>query len=322
MSGGVFVLKDQGQLVELPPAAFPFEADFQKLLAEHPALLAGDQIDPSDPRRWILVSREKEVPSEEGGTGTWSVDHLFLDQDGVPTFVEVKLRTNTDLRRKVVGQMLEYAANSIAYWPADELRRTFEARHKDPDAALLALVGSEIDAEAYWLRVKTNLAAGRVRLLFVADYIPPQLRRIVEFLNEQMDPAEVLAVELRQYGGAELRTVVPVVYGQTTEARGRKGTGGGQRNYEDVETYDGIKAKCRDLGDRIVVGFLGGVRRLRQNTPVQLAAKREFKWDWLESGTGKKTESNWIPGSVFLEEALRVEGQIGASPARAPDSAS
>ena len=56
-------------------------------------------------------------------------------------------------------------------------------------------------------------------MLFVADFIPLELRRVVEFLNEQMDPAEVLAVELRQFAGMEdekeLRTIVPTVYGQT-----------------------------------------------------------------------------------------------------------
>jgi hypothetical protein len=33
-------------------------------------------------------------------------------------------------------------------------------------------------------------------MLFVADKIPSELKRIVEFLNQQMDPAEVLAVEI------------------------------------------------------------------------------------------------------------------------------
>ena len=62
----------------------------------------------------------------------------------------------------------------------------------------------------------TNLQAGKVRLIFVADEILPELRRIVEFLNRQMNPAEVLAVEIRQYVGGELRTLVPRVLGQTT----------------------------------------------------------------------------------------------------------
>jgi hypothetical protein len=30
------------------------------------------------------------VPDHEGGGGWWSVDHLLIDQDAVPTFVEVK----------------------------------------------------------------------------------------------------------------------------------------------------------------------------------------------------------------------------------------
>ena len=42
-----------------------------------------------------------------------------------------------------------------------------------------------------------------MRLVFLADEIPSELRRIVEFLNQQMDPAEVLAVEVRQFIGRE-----------------------------------------------------------------------------------------------------------------------
>ena len=63
--------------------------------------------------------------------------------------------------------------------------------------------------EAFWGQVRTNLQAGRVRLLFVADRVPPELRRVVEFLNRQMQPAEVLAIELRQYEGQGLKTLVP-----------------------------------------------------------------------------------------------------------------
>jgi hypothetical protein len=59
-------------------------------------------------------------------------------------------------------------------------------------------------------------------MLFVADRIPAELRRIVEFLNEQMDPAEVLALELRQFQGEGLRTIVPMLYGQTEGAQQKK----------------------------------------------------------------------------------------------------
>lgn len=72
-------------------------------------------------------SGRRGIASEEGGGTRWSVDHLFLDQDGVPTLVEVKRSTDTRIRREVVGQLLEYAANATAYWASEELQLSFEA---------------------------------------------------------------------------------------------------------------------------------------------------------------------------------------------------
>lgn len=59
-------------------------------------------------------------------------------------------------------------------------------------------------------------------MVFVADQIPSELRRIVEFLNGQMAPAEVLAIEVTQYKGEGLKTLVPRTVGQTAEAEQRK----------------------------------------------------------------------------------------------------
>jgi hypothetical protein len=222
----VFVLSDSQGLVALSPSAFVSEDDFQQLLEKYPALLSGDQTDDGKPRRWLLIKREKSIPVEDEGSGRWSVDHLFVDQDRIPTLVEVKRQSDTRLRREVVGQMLDYAANAVVYWPVEQLRAEFEqgcavigANPEDEIRNRLALDGG---AETLWHRVKTNLQAGRIRMLFVADRIPPELRRIVEFLNEQMDPAEVLALELRQFQGEGLRTIVPMLYGQTEKAQQKK----------------------------------------------------------------------------------------------------
>lgn len=123
--------------------------------------------------------------------------------------------------------MLDYAANAVAYLPVSSIRVRFEescaAKGKDPEQELRAKLGQEIDSEKFWLQVKTNLEAQKIRLLFVADVIPRELRRVVEFLNKQMNPVEVLALGLRQFSGENgLRTLVPSLYGQTEEARGAK----------------------------------------------------------------------------------------------------
>jgi hypothetical protein len=108
--------------------------------------------------------------------------------------------------------------------------KTCEAAGESSEASLAELLGPDQSAIEYWNRVKRNLLDGRIRLLFVADVIPVELRRIVEFLNKQMDPAEVLAIELRQFAGKGLKTLVPIVIGQIQEVSDkRRGGGSGQR---------------------------------------------------------------------------------------------
>src|SRR5579871_703842 len=223
----IYVLRE-GQLVELRPSDYTNEAVLQRLVADFPHLLAGEEIGET-PRRWLLVGREYGVPDwEEGGT-RWSVDHLFLDQDAVPTLVEVKLHGDTRIRREVVGQLLDYAANAVVYWPIELLRERFAAglnEGEDPAERVLELAGPGLDVEGFWQRAEDNLRAGRLRLVFLADAIPAELRRVIEFLNGQM-VAEVIGIEVTQYAGADtagapLQTLVPRIVGQTAEATTRK----------------------------------------------------------------------------------------------------
>jgi len=226
MSGKIYLLGDGDELLPLGESHYEAESVLQKLLADYPDLLAGEQVNPADPRRWLLISREVAVAGEEGGGARWSLDHLFVDQDGIPTLVEVKRSTNSQIRREVVGQMLDYAANGSAYWSAEQVIAAFERRCEredvDPGAELSEFLGGDNDVEGFWQLIKTNLLAGRVRLVFVADEIPPELRRIIEFLNEQMDPAEVLGLEVHQYVGEGNTVLVPRVVGLTAEAEKTK----------------------------------------------------------------------------------------------------
>src|ERR1700676_3122460 len=115
MSGGIFLIQGNDELVEMKEQPYDTEAVLQELLAKYPNLLAGDQMDATAPRRWLLISREMGVPGEEDGSDRWSLDHLFLDQDAIPTLIEVKRSSDTRIRREVVGQMLDYAANAVVY---------------------------------------------------------------------------------------------------------------------------------------------------------------------------------------------------------------
>jgi hypothetical protein len=249
MSRGIFLIDADERLVEMREQPYDSEDLLQRLLASYPSLLASDQIDPVNPRKWLLVSRETTVPGEQGGGGRWAVDHLFLDQDAIPTLVEVKRSTDTRIRREVVGQMLDYAANAVVYWPVEHLIEQFRARTAEPDQVLAEFLGVGVDPDAFWQQVKTNLQAGRVRMLFVADQIPSELRRVVEFLNQQMDPAEVLAVEIRQFtGGSGMRTLVPTVFGQTAAAQDRKGVAAPKRQWDEASFFKDLEERGNTVG--------------------------------------------------------------------------
>ena len=217
-------IRGDGGLSPLEEEPFSTEDELQALIAEYPELLDGEQIRPGDPRRWILIAREKGIAETSDSGVRWAIDHVIIDQDAVPTLAEVKRGSNPEIRRAIVGQLLEYAAHASRTWTADELRRTFEesiaAKGQDPSDVLgrLLQTDGEPDADGFWENVATNLSARRIRLLFVADEIPDPLERVVEFLNEQMPNIEVLAVEIKQFRGGQTQTLVPRVLGRTAKA--------------------------------------------------------------------------------------------------------
>jgi len=75
-------------------------SELQALFEKNLDLLPGDQINPDDPRRWLLVKREMAVPDPSTGIDRWSIDFFLVDQDGVPTFVECKRFADTRARMR------------------------------------------------------------------------------------------------------------------------------------------------------------------------------------------------------------------------------
>jgi len=224
MAESMIFQMQENKLIEMREQPYDTESLLQDFLSSHPALLAGEQMNQTEPRRWLLVQPEMSVPDRLSGTGRWALDHLFLDQDARPTFVEVKRSTDTRIRREVIGQMLDYAANATAYWPGDRLRNEFEKRcvqnGDDPAQQVMEFCGGDVDD--FWARAAENLQEGRLRLLFVADVLPPELRRVIEFLNGAFTDIEVLGVEVKQYKGENALALVPRVIGQTVKAQDKK----------------------------------------------------------------------------------------------------
>lgn len=312
MADDIFIIQDNRTLIEMNEKEYDSEELLQSLLADYPKLLAGGQIDNVSPRRWLLIKREVGVPAEDSGGDRWSVDHLFLDQDAIPTIVEVKRSCDTRIRREVVGQMLDYAANAVVYWTVENLQLKFQKNSDDPERWLAEFLGEGGDPEAFWLQVKDNLQTGKVRMLFVADVIPNELRTIVEFLNKQMDPAEVLAVEIKQYVGQGIKTLVPRVMGQTAEAEVKKKKSPGRKLITDEARLAFWTALCATVveqapqlapgtpTDGAVMPFLSG----DPDQSITCRAERNGnKLAVVLKVAGPDAQANWERLKHYLEQS-------------------
>lgn len=267
-SDKIFVIKPDGGFGEVARCPYDSEEILQRLLEDYPELLAGETFNPEGKVKFLLISREFGVPDKDEGTDRWSLDHLFLDQDATPTLVEVKRSSDTRIRREVVGQMLDYAANGQKYWPGDRMRSIAMERLGGEDQLreeVLNLIGEDEDSdpdqrvEQFWIEATEKLRTGQVRLVFVADQIPPELRRILEFLNEQMPRIQVIGLELVQYQGQDLpQILVPRVVGQTEASREAKsGSTGGSRKKINEEEF---MANCTEVSREFFTKLLNEAR--------------------------------------------------------------
>lgn len=310
MSSDIFMINGEGKPVLMAQAPFSEENEFQELLARYPELLTNDQIDPSAPRRWIHIKREMIVPTN---TEILSLDHLFLDQNGIPTLVEVKRAENLDLRRKVVAQMLDYAANAIQYWPPMLIRNQFEkgiiSSGKDPIQEVITCLGIDSDnVDKFWELAGANLQSGKIRMLFVADFIPEELRRIVEFLNQQMKYAIVLALELRRFAGEGFVVLVPEVYRQTQRAIQEKKISGRSVGMSATE----FSEKTKTLVNLDVANSMNSLFEFASSKPYTLRAQGKSLFIGCENKNNQIIE----PFAFRLDGDGVIECQFGANPVK------
>ena len=327
MAERIFTVVD-GELEALEEQGFSREDELQVLIAEHPELIDGEQIRPGDARRWILVTREKCIAESSGAPAKWALDHLIIDQDAVPTLAELKRGASSEIRRTIVGQLLEYAAHAARTWTASELREAFEreaeTRGRDAREELVTLLqtNEEPELERFWETVATNLAAQRLRLLFVADDIPDPLARTVAFLNAQMPDIEVLAVEIKRFPGKSGQTLVPRVIGRTAaSSRARSGRAlthdsflEGFADHDVRNVAERLLDVARQSNGEIFYGSQGVSIRARcpaWRQPISVA------WLYPQPDRGWMRTRDFSFGSAVVEEALpealrvRLERWIG-----------
>lgn len=174
-------------LTTLKENKFEQELALQELLEKYPDLIPSDEIigNPS----FFLVQRELPV-------STGYIDHLFIDQMMVPTIVETKVN-NPEIRRKIIGQGYEYLTSLSFELSGKQIINYAQKYWKDKYHAELS---KRLDIrELNEKDIDKNLKKPRLRLIFVADFIPRELRKFVEFINNVSRGIDVYALQIEQY---------------------------------------------------------------------------------------------------------------------------
>lgn len=288
------------------------EIELQNLLERSPELLAGEQIDPDHPRKWLLIKREMSVPDPVTGSSRWSIDFLYIDQDAVLTFVECKRHNDTRSRREVIGQVFDYAANAPRFWGAEQLRQLAEETHRHLGRTLEEEVG-RLRSEAgtpseLFEQAVANLRDHKLRIILFLEAAPSELKTLVEFLMDVLvlSKMEIVLVEARRYRHSGLDVIAPTVWGYTEQVRTQRrvvadALSGVRRRWDEGSFF-------AQMNDRVPEGIgRKAVERLCRELP-----QHGYQMTW---GTGQAATLN-VRLPEIIEQALltvTAEGDLIAN---------
>lgn len=187
------------------------EAALQQLIHDHPSCLPIAEIDPMFCAP-VPICTELNTPAGP-------IDNFMVTPGGLPVLVECKLWRNPEGRRKVVGQILDYA-KELSRWSSSDIQREVSrrtGRAGNPMLDLLSEAGHAVDEIAFNDALTFNLRRGRFLLLIVGDGIREGVEAIAEYLQAQSGLHFTLGlVEMPIYQGPEeSRLIVPRVVART-----------------------------------------------------------------------------------------------------------
>lgn len=152
----------------------------QERIHNYPACLPLDQIEPAF---GDLIPVCMELSTPHG-----AIDNLFMTPSGDIVLIEVKLWRNSEARRKVVAQALDYVAwlFSVDY---EELERTILKNKSVAESGANSLYElvyhpEQLDEAAFIDSVNHNLSKGRALVLVVGDGIRTEAQKLVELLED------------------------------------------------------------------------------------------------------------------------------------------
>lgn len=193
------------------PVSARAEVELQNLLIESPFLIPIEEIREG-------VSPLVFAVGEFGLPGSGNTDILAFSADGDIAIIECKLAANPESRRKVIGQILEYASFLWGMSYRELNSRVQRLKGKALPKLIEEAVAGEWDQKSFEEGITQSLASGSFILIIVVDQINEELRRIIRYINECSESAFSLhALEVHRFKASEIEILVLQLHGLSTK---------------------------------------------------------------------------------------------------------
>jgi len=208
--------KNQGKWELVPASPYVTETELHIILAKEPSLISIEEVrETAD----VLAIAVREFSVDTG-----SIDILGFTANGDIAIIECKLANNQDIKRQVIGQVLDYGANLCGM----EYKTLDDKVVRKSGKNLVELVREAVqdpnwDEETFRYNVRSALEKGNFILIIVVDEINDDLTRIIRFINNSGKPAfSLAALEMQRFSHGQSEMLVPHVFGTVSPSKSRE----------------------------------------------------------------------------------------------------
>jgi hypothetical protein len=149
----------------------------QDICFNNPSLLPVEELEPAF-AGMIPICRELPTPSG-------FIDLVYINENGFITIGECKLWRNPEARRKVIGQILDYAKD-LSKWDYSKLETACLRARKETTKTLFGLLNEhypEMEESSFIDNVQRNLEKGRFLLTVIGDGIRSNMEDLSNYLQ-------------------------------------------------------------------------------------------------------------------------------------------
>ena len=220
MSETFYAVDGRGRIARMEPKdLFAASDELRSLLEHNPGLIAGDP-GASEESGWLLMRERLEIEDPEFGDPPWVADLVFADRDRTPIFVQCVPSLEERTRREIIGEVMEHVASIQSCYGHATTPEAWGVDSPELQKRMAGLSDRPGESPESFVRgVAERLAEGHLRLAYVTGRCPQEFKRVVEFLNKQMEHLQVLVVEVQEFRANGFRLLIPTSFSSSGPAK-------------------------------------------------------------------------------------------------------